>query len=88
MDSCLASYPSRFVENALKKKAAAIILVHHHPTDLPMASDEDIALTRALVKACWDVDIPVIDHIIIGKNGFLSMKRHLPAIFEGEDEIA
>ena len=60
----------------------------HHPIDLPMADQEDIALTRAIVKACWAVEIPVIDHIIIGKSGLLSMKRHLPEIFEGEDEIA
>jgi DNA repair protein RadC len=83
-----SAIPRVIVESAVKKKAAAVILVRHHPTDLPMASDEDIELTKALVEACWDVDIPVIDHIIIGKNGFLSMKRHLPEIFEGEDEIA
>jgi DNA repair protein RadC len=81
-------YPKEIVEKALRKKAAALILAHHHPIDLPMADEDDIALTRAIVKACWDVEIPVIDHIIIGKNGFLSMKRHLPEIFEGEDEIA
>jgi DNA repair protein RadC len=87
MDSASA-IPRNIVEAAFKKKAAAVILVHHHPIDLPMASDEDIELTKALVKACWAVDLPVIDHIIIGKNGFLSMKRHFPEIFEGEDEIA
>jgi DNA repair protein RadC len=83
-----SDYPREIVENALKRKAAALILAHHHPIDLPMADDEDIALTRAIVKACWAVEIPIVDHIIIGKNGFLSMKRHLPEIFEGEDEVA
>jgi len=83
-----SAIPRYIVESAVKKKAAAVILVNHHPIDLPMASDEDIELTKALVAACWDVDIPVMDHIIIGKNGFLSMKRHLPEIFEGEDDIA
>lgn len=87
MDSASA-IPRNIVETAVKKKAAAVILIHHHPIDLPMASDEDIELTKALVKACWDADIPVMDHIIIGKNGFWSMKRHLPEIFEGEDDIA
>jgi DNA repair protein RadC len=81
-------YPGEVVKKALRKKAAALILAHHHPIDLPMADQEDIALTRAIVKACWAVEIPVIDHIIIGKSGLLSMKRHLPEIFEGEDEIA
>jgi DNA repair protein RadC len=83
-----SDYAREIVEKAVKKKAAALILAHHHPIDLPMADDEDIALTRAIVKACWAVEIPIVDHIIIGKNGFLSMKRHLPEIFEGEDVVA
>ncbi len=81
-------YPSEVVESALKKKASALILAHNHPTDLPLASDEDIQLTKALVKACWTVDIPILDHVVIGRNSFLSMKRHHPEIFEGEDDIA
>jgi DNA repair protein RadC len=83
-----AVYPREIVEAALRKKASALILVHNHPTDLPMASDEDIELTRALVKACWTVDIPILDHIVIGKSGFLSMKRHYPDIFEVDDDVA
>jgi DNA repair protein RadC len=81
-------YPREVVESALRKKASALILAHNHPTDLPMASDEDIQLTRALVKACWTVDIPILDHVVIGRNSYLSMKRHHPEIFEGDDEVA
>lgn len=80
--------PHEIVEGALRKKASALILAHNHTTDLPMASDEDIELTRALVKACWTVDIPILDHIVVGKSGFLSMKRHYPDIFEGDDDVA
>jgi len=29
------------------------------------------------------VDIPILDHVVIGRNSFLSMKRHHPDIFEG-----
>jgi len=81
-------YPREVVESALRRKASALILAHNHPTDLPMASDEDIQLTRALVKACWTVDIPILDHVVIGRNSYLSMKRHHPEIFEGENDIA
>ena len=81
-------YPREVVESALRKKASALILAHNHPTDLPMASDEDIQLTIALVKACWTVDIPILDHVVIGRNSYLSMKRHHPEIFEGENDIA
>ena len=80
--------PREVVESALRKKASALILAHNHPTDLPMTSDEDIRLTRALVRACWTVDIPILDLVVIGRNSFLSMKRHHPDIFEGENDIA
>ncbi len=83
-----AVYPREIVEAALRKKASALILAHNHPTGLSEASEEDIKLTESLVKACWTVDIPIIDHIIIGRGGFLSMKRDYPWIFEGDDEVA
>ena len=83
-----AVYPREIVEAALRKKASALILAHNHPTGLPEASGEDIKLTESLVKACWTVDIPILDHIIIGRGGFLSMKRDYPEIFEGDDEVA
>ena len=83
-----ALHPREVIESALRKKASALILAHNHPTDLPLASDEDIELTRALVKACWTEDIPILDHVVIGRNSFLSMKLRHPDIFEGEDDIA
>ena len=83
-----AVYPREVVASALRKKASALILAHNHPNDLPLASDEDIELTRTLVKACWTMDIPIIDHVVIGRNSFLSMKKHYPEIFEGENDIA
>ena len=83
-----AVYPRDIVESALSKNASALILAHNHPTDLPLASDEDIELTRALVRVCWAVDIPILDHVVIGRNSLLSIKRHHPEIFEGENNIA
>lgn len=80
-----AVYPREIVEAALRRKASALILAHNHPTGLPEASEEDIESTRTLVKACWTVDIPIIDHIIIGRGGFLSMKRDYPEILEGDN---
>jgi len=81
-------YPREIVEAALRKKSSALILAHNHPTSLPEASQEDILLTNDLVKACWTVDIPILDHIIIGRGGFMSMKRENPEIFERDDEVA
>ncbi|MBN1106024.1 MAG: DNA repair protein RadC [Deltaproteobacteria bacterium] len=74
--------------SALRRKASALILAHNHPGGLPRASEEDIGLTRSLVQACSAVAIPVIDHIVVGRSGFMSMKSRFPNIFEGEDEVA
>jgi DNA repair protein RadC len=81
-------YPREIVESALRKKASALILAHNHPTGEAEASEEDLQLTRSLVQACWTVDIPILDHIIVGRGGFMSMRRYYPDIFEGENEVA
>jgi DNA repair protein RadC len=81
-------HPREVVESALRKKASALILAHNHPTGLLEVSEEDIELTLALVKACWMADIPILDHILIGRGGFRSMKRDYPDIFAGDDEVA
>lgn len=52
-----------------------MILVHNHPSGDPNPSREDIAITDRLVKAGRILDIPVLDHIILGDNRFLSLKE-------------
>ena len=76
-------YTREVIESALRKKASALIFAHNHPTGPAEASQEDIELTRSLVTACRAVDIPVLDHVIVGNNGFLSMKQERPEIFAG-----
>lgn len=80
--------PRQLAASALKKRASALILAHNHPMDLPMLSDEDIQLTKALVKACLTDGIPILDHVVIGRNTLWSMKRHYSYLFEGENDIA
>ena len=54
--------------------AAAIILVHNHPSGDPSPSPEDIAVTGAIVDAGRLLDIDVLDHVVLGKSGHVSMK--------------
>ncbi len=60
---------------AIQANAAGIILVHNHPSGDPSPSPEDIAVTRAVIDAGQLLDIEVIDHLVIGGNRFVSMKR-------------
>jgi DNA repair protein RadC len=59
---------------AVRIGAAALIVVHNHPSGDPTPSPEDVAVTRVLVEAGKLLDIEVLDHLIIGKNVFLSLK--------------
>ena len=68
-------HPREVFAPAIVHHAASIILVHNHPSGDPSPSREDIAVTQRLVKAGKIVDIPPIDHIIIGGNDFVSMKE-------------
>ncbi len=59
---------------ALKCHASNIILVHNHPSGNLKPSKNDISLTKKLKKACGYVDIVMLDHLIISKEGYYSFK--------------
>lgn len=57
---------------AIDHLASAIILVHNHPSGNLNPSVQDDNLTRKLKEAGQIVEIPVIDHLIVGPDGFYS----------------
>lgn len=59
---------------AIRANAAAIIVVHNHPSGDPTPSPEDVAVTKEIVNAGKVLDLEVLDHLIIGKNKFVSLK--------------
>ena len=65
-------YPRRIVEEALAQHAAGIIFVHNHPSGDAQPSPEDKQLTRSLVEAARTIDLRVLDHLIVGKEGYCS----------------
>lgn len=68
-------HPREVFTNAIIHHAAAIVVAHNHPSGDPTPSREDIAVTQRLVKAGKIMDIPIIDHIIVGNNAFASLKE-------------
>ncbi len=63
------------LELPLRKHAAALLLVHNHPSGDPQPSEEDIRLTEEIIKAGRLLDINVLDHIVIARDGFISIRR-------------
>ena len=57
---------------ALEQNATAIILTHNHPSGKLQASEADKQITQKLKLAGKQLDIPILDHMIITENGYLS----------------
>ena len=60
---------------AIRDNCPAIILVHNHPSGDPAPSTQDVDLTRQLHEASQVLNIDLLDHIVIGHHGFVSMKE-------------
>src|SRR3954447_4697171 len=68
-------HPREVFRAAASAGAAALILFHNHPSGDPAPSDDDIALTKRLVRAGELMGIAVIDHIIVAENRFHSLRE-------------
>ena len=69
-------HPREVFKEAIKESANSIILIHNHPSGDPTPSQEDKEITEKLSDVEEDLDIPILDHIIIGKNGYYSFKEN------------
>jgi len=68
-------YPREVVKRALELSATALILVHNHPSGDPTPSQADIEMTRQVAQVARTLGIQVHDHVIVGKDGHVSMKE-------------
>jgi len=60
---------------AVKDNAASIAIVHNHPSGDPSPSPDDAELTRHIVQAGEMLGIDVLDHVVIGRGGYVSMRE-------------
>jgi len=65
-------HPREVFREAIAERAAAVILVHNHPSGDPTPSAEDRIVTQQMVAAGRLLDIPVHDHIIVGRGRYVS----------------
>lgn len=65
-------HPREVFNPAIRDSAAAVICVHNHPSGDPQPSQEDRQLTTRLVEAGHLLGIPVLDHIIVGSDRYMS----------------
>ena len=67
--------PREVFKPAIRNSSARIILVHNHPGGDPTPSKEDLEVTEKIVNAGEILGIKVLDHIIIGRDGYWSWKE-------------
>jgi len=68
-------HPREVFQPAILDLAASILLLHNHPSGEVQPSQEDKNITQRLVQSGKLLDIPVLDHIIIGESAYFSFKE-------------
>lgn len=63
------------LREAINVNATGIIISHNHPTGDPDPSPEDVATTKHIVEAAKLLDVEVLDHLVIGRGRWFSMKE-------------
>ena len=56
-------------------QCAGMIMLHNHPTGDPTPSPEDVRITELVQKSAQLLDIDLLDHLVIGRNRFVSLKE-------------
>lgn len=70
-------HPREVFGPALREGAAALIVVHNHPSGDPEPSAEDLAVTRRLIEAGQIVGVPLLDHVVVGAEGYVSIRERM-----------
>lgn len=68
-------HPRELFREIIHYSAASVILVHNHPSGDPTPSNEDITLTKKLVDIGQLLEVPILDHVIIGDGKYVSLKE-------------
>jgi len=68
-------HPREVINPAIRGSAASVIFLHNHPSGDPEPSMDDIEVTRRLCNSFDIVGIQVLDHIIVGCEGYFSFKQ-------------
>ncbi len=69
-------HPREIFKHAVTLSAASIIIVHNHPSGDPTPSAADVRITKTMVQNGKLMDIEILDHVVIGKGKYYSMRQH------------
>lgn len=69
-------YPREVTEKALKVGACYVVIAHNHPSGENEPSTDDIVITKQVKKALTTVEIKLLDHVIVSKTGYYSLRKN------------
>ena len=73
MDTILV-HPREVFRTAIVTSAACVVLMHNHPSGESHPSEADTKVTRDLIRAGQLLKIEVLDHIVMGRPNFCSLR--------------
>lgn len=74
LDSSLV-HPREVFRPAVAHSASAVLVAHNHPSGDPEPSAEDLALTRRLDKAARLLGFSLLDHLVVARRGYVSLRE-------------
>ncbi len=74
-------HPREVFRPAILDAAVSILIAHNHPSGNLEPSEADLVATRRLVEVSKTIGIPVLDHVIVSQQGFLSIREKFPGYF-------
>lgn len=69
------AHPREIFRSVLRQGATRVIVAHNHPSGNVEPSNEDLQLTRQLLRGAQFLDIPLLDHLILGDGNFKSLRQ-------------
>jgi DNA repair protein RadC len=67
-------YPREIARRCLELSASAVVLVHNHPSGDPTPSPADFVMTRRVADALQAIEVELVDHIVIARDGWMSAR--------------
>lgn len=72
---CAVIRIAELFREAIRDQSVAVILAHNHPSGDPTPSPEDVNVTRRIIEAGKLLDIEVLDHLVISRERWVSLKE-------------